>query len=116
MERQLDEFLDQGIHEFFLFPIYGFETPYCSEDYWELVEFTLGKCQEKGMKCWIYDDYNWPSGTCAGYVIRDHPETRSVALSHRVLRAKAGEQVEEDIAGGNIGQIRTRIEAFIEML
>jgi len=27
MERQLDEFLDKGIYEFFIFPIYGFETP-----------------------------------------------------------------------------------------
>jgi hypothetical protein len=80
MEAALVEMLGKGITEFFLFPIYGLETPYMSEAWWELVAGTLEWCAAHGMKCWIYDEYNWPSGTCAGTVIRDHPEARQQML------------------------------------
>ena len=77
---QLDDMRAQGITEFFLFPIYGMELPYMSLEYWERVGQTLEYCRATGMKCWIYDEYNWPSGICAGTVVRDHPEAREHQL------------------------------------
>ena len=77
LRGQLADMLDKGITEFFLFPLYGMELPYMSAAYWERVHQTLEFCRDSGMKCWIYDEYNWPSGTCAGRVLRDHPEARS---------------------------------------
>jgi len=74
LEQQLRDMHDKGITEFFLFPIYGMEFPYMSDAYWERVGQTLHFCRANGMKCWIYDEYNWPSGVCAGRVLRDHPE------------------------------------------
>jgi len=74
LEQQLREMLAKGITEFFLFPIYGMELPYMSSAYWQRVGQTLEFCSANGMKCWIYDEYNWPSGVCAGAVLRDHPE------------------------------------------
>ena len=74
LRQQLQDMLDKGITEFFLFPIYGMEFPYMSATYWERVGQTLEFCRDNGMKCWIYDEYNWPSGVCAGQVLRDHPE------------------------------------------
>lgn len=71
LESQLTDMRRQGITEFFLFPIYGMELAYLGQAYWERVEQTLEFCRTHGMKCWIYDDYNWPSGTCAGTVLRD---------------------------------------------
>ncbi|MBT3375256.1 MAG: hypothetical protein HN742_32740 [Lentisphaerae bacterium] len=74
LRKQLQDMLEKGIREFFLFPIYGMELPYMSAAYWERVGQTLEFCRDNGMKCWIYDEYNWPSGVCAGQVLRDHPE------------------------------------------
>jgi len=88
LQQQLGTMVDQGITEFFLFPIYGMELPYMSVAYWERVEQTLAFCRENGMKCWIYDEYNWPSGVCAGRVLRDHPEHRE---QHLWLRPAEGE-------------------------
>jgi len=85
LESQLRQMREQGITEFFLFPIYGMEIPYMSQAYWDRVEQTLDFCRAKGMKCWIYDEYDWPSGVCAGQVLRDHPEAREQLLWVRAL-------------------------------
>jgi len=74
LRAQLADMREKGITEFFLFPIYGMELPYMSAAYWERVRQTLEFCRANGMKCWIYDEYNWPSGVCAGMLLRDHPE------------------------------------------
>ena len=83
LRAQLADMRDKGITEFFLFPIYGMELPYMSAAYWERVGQTLTFCREYGMKCWIYDEYNWPSGVCAGQVLRDYPQ---YAAKHLWLR------------------------------
>ena len=80
LEGQLRDMLEKGITEFFLFPLYGMELPYMSAAYWERVAQTLEFCRLSGMKCWIYDEYDWPSGVCAGQVLRDHPEHREKLL------------------------------------
>ncbi|MEN6403235.1 MAG: hypothetical protein ABFD94_14955 [Armatimonadia bacterium] len=80
LRAQLDDMRAKGLTEFFLFPIYGMEMPYMSLAYWERVKQTLEHCRATGMKCWIYDEYNWPSGICGGTVIRDHPEAREHLL------------------------------------
>lgn len=88
VEHSLHEMRDKGITEFFLFPIYGMEIPYMSAAYWDLVQRMLKFCRANGMKCWIYDEYNWPSGICAGEVVRDHPEYRE---KHLYVRLTTGE-------------------------
>lgn len=92
LRAQLDEMLAQGITEFFLFPIYGMELPYMSQAYWERVGQTLDHCAAIGMKCWIYDEYNWPSGICGGTVPRDFPEARE-----RLLWLRFAEEGETDV-------------------
>ena len=89
LEQQLRDMLDKGITEFFLFPIYGMEFPYMSARYWQRVGQTLDFCRANGMKCWIYDEYNWPSGVCAGQVLRDHPEFCQQRLLLHVAEAEA---------------------------
>ncbi|MGD9496548.1 MAG: hypothetical protein AB7Y46_09575 [Armatimonadota bacterium] len=93
LRAQLDQMLAQGITEFFLFPIYGMELPYMSAAYWGRVRQTLEHCRAIGMKCWIYDEYNWPSGIAAGAVIRDFPQARE-----RLLWLRFEEPGEEHVA------------------
>ena len=80
LREQLADMRDKGITEFFLFPIYGMEIPYMSAAYWQRVGQTLEFCSDHGMKCWVYDEYNWPSGVCAGTVLRDHPDANAQVL------------------------------------
>jgi hypothetical protein len=90
LQRQLADMRDKGITEFFLFPIYGMELPYMSAPYWERVQQTLEFCRANGMRCWIYDEYNWPSGVCAGMLLRDHPEACEQIMW---MRPVGGEEV-----------------------
>ncbi|MBI3945954.1 MAG: hypothetical protein HY321_08545 [Armatimonadetes bacterium] len=70
----LDQMRAQGIRSFFLFPIYGLEVPYLSEEWFEVVRKTVEHCADRGMTVWIYDDYNWPNGSCAGLLLVAHQE------------------------------------------
>ena len=97
LRGQLADMLKQGITEFFLFPIYGMELPYMSAAYWERVGQTLEFCRDNGMKCWIYDEYNWPSGICAGQVLRDHPEARARLLWLRQTETDAETELPPDL-------------------
>jgi len=92
MRRQLDLMREQGIYEFFVFPIYGMETPYLSEEFLRQVGFALDYGRRHGVRVWIYDEYNWPSGVCAGYVLRDHPWTRYRALKWALRWAENADQ------------------------
>jgi hypothetical protein len=74
LRRQLDVMRDQGIREFFIFPLYGLDVEYMSETYLDRIEQVCEWCQELGMRVWIYDEHNWPSGMAGGLVARKHPE------------------------------------------
>lgn len=82
--RQIREFKKQGIRQFFIHPLNGFEEEYLSERYFQLIGTAVSCAQELDMKVWIYDEYNWPSGVAGGRVIRDYPEYRM-----RVVRYKS---------------------------
>lgn len=73
MRRQLRLMREQGIREFFIFPIYGMVPEFMSDAYLDRIGWTLEWCRELGTKVWIYDELNWPSGTAAGLVARRHP-------------------------------------------
>ena len=79
--RQLQEMRDKGIREYFLFSMSGLDVPYLETALWRKVRFALKESRRLYMKVWIYDEYNWPSGACAGRILEDHPEMRSHALT-----------------------------------
>ena len=85
----IDQVHEQGIRSFFIFPIYGMEIPYLSDEWFEVVRKSVEYCAEKGMTVWIYDDWNWPNGTCAGQLLKEHPE-----FNIRLFRAKWSGRVE----------------------
>ncbi len=105
MERQLQAMRAQGIREFFVFALYGLEFPFLGEAWWERVAWTLRRCAQLGMQVWIYDDYNWPSGTCAGRVLRDHSWTRSRRFGIERVPVKAGARVVCHPAGEWVGAV-----------
>ena len=47
---------------------------FLSEGWWRAVELVARACAAEGLDFWIYDEQDWPSGTCGGQVLEKHPE------------------------------------------
>jgi len=91
MEYQLKEFYDKGIPGIFIHARFGIKdgTGYLTDDWFERVKFTVEKAQEIGLQVWVYDEYNWPSGTAGQQVMKEDPD-----LTQRYL-----ELIVQDING-----------------
>jgi len=50
--------------------MYGFPADYLSEEMFEAIGWAVDEAKKHGMRFWIYDEYNWPSGAAGGYLIR----------------------------------------------
>lgn len=78
LSRQLDEMRGNGVEEFFIHPRQGLggefgvteNAYYLSEDYFDKVTFVVEQAKRRGMKAWLYDDLNWPSGFAGGRTVR----------------------------------------------
>ncbi len=102
LERQLREMHGQGLREFFIFPIYGMDVEYMSDTYLERIGQVLEWCKDLGMRAWIYDELNWPSGTAAGRVPRNHPDAVAAQLHLEKHAEAAPEQVRALLEDENV--------------
>lgn len=91
MEFQLREYYAKGIPGIHIHARFGILGPigYLTDDWFDRVKFTIEKAQEIGLQVWVYDEYNWPSGTAGKEVMKRKPD-----LTQRYL-----ELVESDVAG-----------------
>lgn len=82
MEYQLREYYAKGIPGLFIHARFGINdyVPYLGEDWFDRVKFTIEKAQEIGLQIWVYDEYNWPSGTAGKKVMEENPELTNVYL------------------------------------
>ena len=63
-----------GIDQFLIYPRSGLELEYMSEEWLQLCEWFCQHAERLGMKIWLYDEYNWPSGSCKGRVPAENPD------------------------------------------
>lgn len=79
---QIREYKAKGCPGFYIHARFGVreELGYMNEDWLDRVKFTIETAQAEGLQIWIYDEYNWPSGTCGQTLMRDHPEMTNVYL------------------------------------
>lgn len=82
IEYQLKEYKDKGCPGLYIHARFGVreELGYMNEDWLDRVKFTIEKAQALGLQIWVYDEYNWPSGTCGQTIMADHPELTNVYL------------------------------------
>jgi len=80
IDKQLTELHTQGIGGVFVHPRFGFITPYFSERYFSLYQFTYDKLKELGMVMWLYDENGYPSGFAGGHVRAEMPEAAGKTL------------------------------------
>ncbi|MBR2838011.1 MAG: hypothetical protein IKE55_04480, partial [Kiritimatiellae bacterium] len=66
----------QGMESFLVYARSGLELEYMGEEWLELNEWFCDEAEKRGMKVWLYDEYNWPSGTCRGRVPNENDDWR----------------------------------------
>ena len=57
-----------GFDQFLIYARSGLQSQYMGEEWLHTVETLCREAEQSGMKVWLYDEYNWPSGTCKGRV------------------------------------------------
>mgnify|MGYP003289558824 CR=1 FL=1 len=87
IDEQLEEMQRLGIRAFYVLPEpknfrpdsmpTNLSPDYLSEEFFELCAYAIDKGNSLGMKCWIYDEGGWPSGSACGKVVKDRPEYSS---------------------------------------
>ena len=82
LSLQLQEIKERGMNQVIIHPRFGLETPYLSEKWFEMMEFVINEARKNGMKLWIYDELNWPSGYAGGEVLKKNPELCAKHLVH----------------------------------
>ena len=84
IDEGLSEMVRLGMRSFYILPEPKEFRPgsmptrlspeYLSDEFFELCAYAIDKGTAMGMRCWIYDEGGWPSGSACGRVIKDHPE------------------------------------------
>ena len=66
----------RGVRSLAVYARSGLDYEYMGEDWLKTVERFCEETFRRGMKVWLYDEYNWPSGTCKGRVPRENDQWR----------------------------------------
>ncbi|MBQ3133857.1 MAG: hypothetical protein IJC17_06270 [Clostridia bacterium] len=81
LRYQLDEMAAKGVYECVLHARKGLTVPYLSEEWFDRIGVILEKAQALGMRVWIYDEDNWPSGYAGGRVVASNPDFAAECLT-----------------------------------
>ncbi|MBM7788421.1 glycosyl hydrolase [Tenggerimyces flavus] len=71
--RQLHLMHERGVLGFVIHGREGLGIPYLSEDWFDRCRLVIEEAARLGMKVWVYDDLNWPSGYAGGRVVARDP-------------------------------------------
>lgn len=75
IDEQLADFKSGGMGGVFIHPRPGLITPYISDKWFSLCNYTVKKSKELGMEVWLYDENSYPSGFAGGHVPAEMPES-----------------------------------------
>ena len=82
VERKLDALAAVGIDSFLFYPTSGMRMEYLGEDFFRCAADFARGAERRGMKMWLYDEYNWPSGSCRGRVPSENERWRYAEVSY----------------------------------
>ncbi len=75
IDNMLREFHEQGFGGVFIHPRMGLSTPYLSQEWHDMVAYTVRRGEDFGLDVWLYDENSYPSGFAGGHVPRQMPES-----------------------------------------
>ena len=79
---ELEKYKKCGIDQILLYPRYGYQYEYMGEEWRRICFDCISFAHENGMRIWLYDEVNWPSGSCAGKVARVNGNFRAKRLAN----------------------------------
>ena len=79
--RTLETAKTAGYSDFMVYPRSGLEYAYMGEEWLSLVGQYLKHAERLGMRIWLYDEFNWPSGSCRGAVTAENDDFRSTSFA-----------------------------------
>ena len=77
---QMEKMREQNITNFFIHPAGGFAIEYLSDRYMELIQYVVREAKRLDMHYWIYDEYEFPSGSAGGILCEKYPEHKQKIL------------------------------------
>lgn len=102
--RLLQTYHDADIDQMLIYPRSGLEIEYMSDEWMQFCRNCVEVADSLGMRIWLYDEYNWPSGNCKGQVTADGHEDLYPALmlfdndgsgtyTHRIVHNQLGADI-----------------------
>ena len=87
--RQIGLMFEKGIRSFVIHGRVGITIAYLSETWFARCQVALDEAARLGMKVWIYDEDNWPSGYAGGRVLVRDPNfvAQNLKLERHYLEA-----------------------------
>ena len=70
--KMMKGYKDIGINDVIIYPRTGLEVEYMSEGWREILSIVIDYAIENDMRIWLYDELNWPSGTCNSKVFYEN--------------------------------------------
>ena len=77
VRETLEAYKAVGINQYLIYARSGLELEYMGEEWLQLCEWFCKHARRLDMKIWLYDEYNWPSGSCKGRVPAENPDFES---------------------------------------
>ncbi len=82
LTKRLEEYRNVGITQFMIYARTGLEVEYMSDEWLDMCEHICKEAKRLGFtSVWLYDEYNWPSGTCNKRVMQENPDHALTQLS-----------------------------------
>ncbi len=79
--RKVASLKTDGFGSFLIYARNGLQIEYMGEDWLNCVDVLCREADRQGLRVWLYDDYNWPSGTCKGRVPNEKESRRYAELA-----------------------------------
>ena len=74
--RRVEGLAKAGFGGLIVYPRSGLEYEYMGAEWLDTVAAFCQAAERKGLEVWLYDEFNWPSGTCKGRVPQEKSEFR----------------------------------------
>lgn len=88
VKESLEAYKAVGVDQYLIYPRSGLEYEYMGEEWLEMCEWFCKHAKRLDMTIWLYDEYNWPSGSCKGRVPAENPDFES--RQYAVYKKAAG--------------------------
>ncbi|MCC7351847.1 MAG: hypothetical protein IT446_14905 [Phycisphaerales bacterium] len=84
LRRQIRIMHRMGLGGFFMHARMGLQTQYLGDEWFECVRASVDEARQLGMRAWVYDEDQFPSG-CAAGLVTENPEYRMRRLELSIL-------------------------------